>query len=289
LNETIQVVKPAVGNEKNFLKSLINHNNFELSIFNVDKASLDNNGWILRDNKERSILDKIKNKCEVNLKQICESYQGIVTGCDKAFIVNEEDIAKECLEKDIIKPWIKSSFIKKFKVNRMDSYIIYSNLIQQEENYINCIRHIKTHKDKLIERRECKNGVRKWYELQWGRAFDIFEKQKIIFPYKASNNKFAIDIGSYFSADIYCLVLKEEASYTYEFLCSVLNSKVYEYYLKSFAKKLGESLYEYYPNTIMKLNIPQMMYISENIDDFLYKYFDFDEGEIAIINSYIKG
>ena len=78
--------------------------------------------------------------------------------------------------------------------------------------------------------------MRKWYQLQWGRKKEIFDNYKIIFPFKASSNKFSLDFGSYFSADVYALRLKEESEFNYEFLLFILNSKIYEFYFKTFAK-----------------------------------------------------
>jgi adenine-specific DNA-methyltransferase len=109
-----------------------------------------------------------------------------------------------------------------------------------------------------------------------------------VFPYKSSSNRFALDKGSFFSADIYCLLLKNESSYSYNFLLRLLNSRVYEYYFKTFAKKLGDNLYEYYPNNLMKLRIPPFTNIEEETDAFLSKYFELTSSEMSIIKQYSK-
>jgi adenine-specific DNA-methyltransferase len=286
--DNIEVIKPKPAQESIFLNSFYKNDIKGLQSFNIYKYNLEDSGWILINNKEKNIIDKIKNKCTLQLQDICESFQGIVTGCDKAFIIDENAIEVENLEKDIIKPWIKSSFINKACVNRQNKFIIYSNLIKSETNYTNCLEHIKNYKEKLVERRECKKGIRLWYELQWGRVNHIFEGTKIVFPYKSSNNRFAIDTGSYFSADVYCMYVKSTINYNYEFLVSILNSKLYEFYFKSFAKKLGENLYDYYPNTVMKLMIPPMHKIEGEIDSYLFKYFQLTEEEIEIIVEKLK-
>jgi adenine-specific DNA-methyltransferase len=259
-----------------------------INTFKINKNLLNDKGWILRDEKERTIINKIEEKCFTYLENICASYQGIISGCDKAFVVDEKIIEEKALELDLLKPWIKSSFIEKGRVNRTDQYLIYSDLIKEESKYTNSINHISLHRDKLQERRECRNGVRIWYELQWGRVQSIFEGEKIVFPYKANKNRFAIDKGSFFSADVYCLTLKEAVPFTYEFLLKILNSKVYEYYFKTFAKKLGEDAYEYYPNNLMKLCIPTMMDIEADVDEFLYDFFQLGPSEKAIIEQYIN-
>jgi adenine-specific DNA-methyltransferase len=110
-------------------------------------------------------------------------------------------------------------------------------------------------------RRECRKGVRKWYELQWGRNLELFKGKKIIYPFKASSNRFAIDKGSFFSADIYALKIRDMFMdrISYEFIVGVLNSSIYEFYIKSMAKKLGEDIYDYYPNKILNLKMPHFI------------------------------
>jgi len=255
--------------------------------FEMDKKELKSDGWILINKEEKKIIEKIKDKCEVQLKDICNSYQGIITGCDKAFICNDIIVDKERIEKTLVKPWIKSSYIEKGKVVRDNNYIIYSNYIEEDNNYPYAINHISPYRTRLENRRECKKGYRKWYELQWGRDYEIFEHKKIVFPYKSKNNRFAIDEGSYFSADVYALELKENVNYDYELLELLLNSEVYEFYFKTFAKKLGEDIYEYYPNTLMKLMIP--ISINDNIknEDDVYTYFGLSKRQKEIIISHI--
>jgi adenine-specific DNA-methyltransferase len=123
-----------------------------------------------------------------------------------------------------------------------------------------------------------------WYELQWGRKEEIFEARKIVFPYKSTSNRFAIDEGSYFSADVYSLVIKDEGL-SYEWLMNLLNSSLYEFYFKTYAKKLGDALYEYYPNTVMRLGIPESQNLKFTDDNSIFDYFSIDTEEIDYIKN----
>jgi len=101
-------------------------------------------------------------------------------------------------------------------------------------------------------------GIRHWYQLQWGRNLDIFKRKKIIFPFKSEKNRFTIfedEILS--SADTYIITLNEgsEAKVPLEYILAYLNSSVFEFYFKSVAKKVGDKLYDYYPNKIMDLKL----------------------------------
>lgn len=287
----IEIIKPIDSRRKNkdkFYKSLFLNEGNNYRRFFMNKNLLNNKGWIIRDEKERDIISKIEERSFTHLYNICDSYQGIITGCDKAFVVNKETIEREELEQNIIKPWIKSSYINKYEIEEGDTYLIYSDIIENPEDYPNAIMHIRREKHKLMERRECKRGVRKWYELQWGRKKEMFDGEKIIFPYKASSNRFALDKGNYFSADVYALVLRQNVPFTYKYLISLLNSKVYEFYFQSFAKKLGDDLYEYYPNNLMKLCIPTMGEKEDLIEEDVQRLFNLSAEEIEIIKEYTK-
>lgn len=78
-----------------------------------------------------NILNKIRG---TELSNICESFQGIITGCDGAFIVAQEDVEKYNIEDVLLKKWIKNSHINKFNVDDTDTFIIYSDIIDDEKN-----------------------------------------------------------------------------------------------------------------------------------------------------------
>lgn len=273
INENTEVIRP--------FKNVFNS-------FYITEDTLQDSGWILLNDFERKILNKIESKCPLRLSDICKSNQGIITGCDNAFIVTKETVEEEHIEKDIIRPWIKGKNIDKFNVAENSKFIIYSNLIKDEDESPYAIRHISRFKEKLLSRRECKRGIRKWYELQWGRRREIFECEKIIFPYKSPSNRFALDNGSYFSADIYSIIIDNSSCVSYDFLLSILNSSIYEFYFKTYGKKLGGDLYEYYPNTVMRMAVPYMFTDDKIDEDALYSYFELSDSEVNFIETYYE-
>lgn len=274
--------------------------NSDLSIFKsykYNQSNLDRNPWRILNKEEERIFKKIDDKCNIKLKDICEIRQGIITGCDKAFIVSEKEIETYKLEMRLIKRWIKNSDVKKESIIFNDKYIIYSDLINDKDKYPNTINYLGKYKQKLLLRRECERGIRKWYELQWGRKLEMFESPKIVFPFKANRNKFYYDESKYLcSADIYFITnLRTDISYKY--ITAFLNSKIFEYYFKCVAKKIGIKSYEYYPNKLENLGIflaeDQLMKNIENnendnIDKMLFKVFNIKKDEEKIIEGYIN-
>lgn len=274
--------------------------------FTINQERLHDSGWVLCTDEDMSIINKIESSLSVRLDDVCSSFQGIITGCDKAFVVNDSIIEEYGIERSIIRTWIKSSYIKKYEIENSSLYIIYSDSIDDIKKYKGAISHIDRYKSRLEKRRECLRGFRKWYQLQWGRDRLLFDGKKIVFPYKSSCSRFAIDEGSYSSADVYGMIIKEQYRHvlSYEFMVGILNSSLYEFYFKSMGKKLGDDMYDYYPNTVMRLKVPETedAYITERvkyilncgdekkklnamyeIDRHLYKSFNLSDSQINVI------
>jgi len=284
-------------NKNDFLYVKYNIDQSKIDNFTYEQAKLNNKGWIILETKEEALFNRIESISNTYINDVCHIKQGIITGLDKAFIVSEEEIRKYNLEKFLLKKWIKNSNISKTNIQYNSLYLIYSNMIKDEEDCPNAIKYLQSYKEILINRRECKSGIRKWYELQWGRIQSDFEKPKILFPYKSSGNNFFYDTNEYFcSADIY-FINELRSDITYEYLQFYLNSNIFEFYFKCLAKKVGVDLFEYYPNKInfMKIYLPtkkndkNILDLGKiSIEIFLEKVFNISGDEKAIINKYIS-
>ena len=255
---------------------------------NINQCDLNEN-WIIDKKENIKLFNIIEKNCKFKLKDICVSFQGVITGCDKAFVLNKDDSKKENIEMDILRNWVKNKNINKYFIGDTNLKLIYSNDIVSEDDYLNSINHIKKYKNKLENRRECKKNIRKWYELQWGRDKSMFERKKIMHPYKSNENKFAIDENNSFcSADVYSFYIKKEyeKDFSYEYLVGILNSSVYDKYFKVFAKKMGKNLYDYYPNKVMDISIfKDENYLNiENLSRLIIKLSKFDDKFLKEIN-----
>jgi adenine-specific DNA-methyltransferase len=277
-----------VGNED----ELFDPSSFER--FKASPKAFREEGWVLISHEKHEIYNILEGMTYKPLMEITESFQGIITGCDKAFIVSPEDIEKHELEKELLKPWIKNSNVLKHQVRQSGKYIIYSDFIAEEKDYPNAISFIGAFRNKLEQRRECHN--------------EFFEQPKIIYPFKSSSSRFAVDeAGNYCSADVYSLRLKPEYQglLTLDYIAAVLNSRLFEFYFKCYAKKISGSLYDYYPNTVLRMKIPvpeagdritvlsnqlkqcknedEKIAVTSEIDRELYKLYGLNQKQIDII------
>lgn len=243
-------------NQFHSIEELIEYNNFEkLQLY---KNTL-NKEWLIIKEDDKIFYDKIETYCKHSLEDICTSFQGIITGCDKAFVIDKNDKKINLIDDKFLKSWVKNKEIQKYIIEDNRYKLIYSNDIKNEsDNPIIINDFIGKYKERLLNRRECKKNLRLWYELQWGREKTSFERKKIMYPYKSFENRFAIDENNSFSsADVYSFYIKKEyeSIFSYEYLVGILNSEVYNKYFKINAKKISKNVYDYYPNKVMKIKI----------------------------------
>lgn len=227
--------------------------------FKVSNSVFREEGWVLLSPEKHEIYSLMEGKSSMSLGDLADSYQGIITGCDRAFILDADAVEKYAIEKELMKPWIKNSNIRKHSIKPAEQFLIYADHIAAETDFPNAVRYIGSFRERLKQRRECRNGVREWYHLQWGRSSSIFEAPKIVYPYKAGESRFAVDrMGYYCSADVYSLRIKKEytGDISHEYITAILNSRLFEFYFKCYAKKISEGLYDYYPNTVLRMKLP---------------------------------
>ena len=295
------MISPAIIILSNFWnKSIFSYVKKDKDVFESYEYAQDelkDSGWIILKDEDEKLFEKIDSISNTYIKDVCTIKQGIITGCDKAFILTEEVIEKYGIERFLLRKWIKNSNISKKNIKYNNLYLLYSDMIENENDCPNAINYLSGYKYKLMNRRECKSGLRKWYELQWGRNKSDYDNPKIIFPYKSKQNNFYYDDEAYYcSADIY-LMNNFSKDIPVDYLISYLNSEIFEFYLKCQVKRVGRNVYEYYPNKInnLKIYLPKE-YMAQNFSDlenisieiFMKKVFNINEKEVNIIKNYIK-
>ncbi|MBW4694614.1 MAG: Eco57I restriction-modification methylase domain-containing protein [Lyngbya sp. HA4199-MV5] len=221
--------------------------------------------WILRQESELKIHRKIEADA-MPLEMIAHCKQGIVTGLDKAFITTTNDF-KDIPER-YVKPWIKVGDIFRYSINPVEErQVIYTNEVKSLSEYPELEKRLIPYKRKLSERREAKSQKIRWFDLQWARDPALFDSQKLVCRFKASQKTFSFDDNkSYSSADTTIVVLREELveEYDLKFILALVNSKLLDFYFKGYGK-LMDYRFEYYPGPVGKLMIKK----AHNQQDFV--------------------
>ena len=211
--------------------------------------------WILGESNELTIYEKIETDT-ILLKEIAYCNQGIITGLDKAFITTTDDFSD--LPQQHIKTWIKVGDIFRYAIHPVETRkLVYTNTIDDLSAYPLLEKRLIQYKEKLSKRREAQSGKIRWFDLQWGRNPSLFNNKKLICRFKASQNTFSLDESGYYSsADTTIVTLKEKSMQEYDlkFILALLNSRLLDFYFKSYGK-LMDYRFEYYPGPVGQLRI----------------------------------
>lgn len=228
--------------------------------------------WNYRSPEAADMKERGERLLEMDGKRLgdyVQSFQGIITGCDDAFVRKTGQVEK-AFDERMIHPWIKSSDINSgdlFTGGRSLIYLSKHDRLTEEQ-----VKALSPWRERLQKRREVRNGKIPWFALQWERDLGLFEQRKIIWPYKSDQNHFYLDRQhSCFSADIYGMIVSDDR-WSLNLLTILLNTTFYDRLFKSYAKKLGYSLYEYYPNQVLDLPLPDPgrleRAVLENLEDY---------------------
>lgn len=215
---------------------------FHLCISHISEDSMK-----LLTRPERALRDVFDRYAALTLGEAGDFSQGIITGCDEAFITTVQKAKEKGIEADLLVPWFKSADLK---TGSSDKKLIYAD--EQSGEYPGFMHYIEPYREKLSQRREVRLGRRAFHELQWGRQKNIFEARRLLFPYKGSASLFVTREGIFHSADVYSYT----SDLSLDWLALLLNSPLYDLYIKTGLKKLGRDLYEYYPHRLRHVRIP---------------------------------
>ncbi|WZL74603.1 N-6 DNA methylase [Clostridiaceae bacterium 35-E11] len=229
------------------------------------------------------ILQKIHEKSQYTLHQLCNINQGIVSGADKVtkdmlenklssqaieknnillnqgiFVLTKDEVEQlSFLQLYYLKPMYKNSDIHRYYVNQNSlKYILYlmDDTFTGKKPDKSIINHLYQYKEVLEKRREVMKGTRVWYALQWPRNQEIFEGTKIVVPHRAKENKFALSHSSWYaSADVYFITAREK-NINWHVMLAQLNSKIMYFWLYNRGKRKGDCL-ELYANPLKSLPI----------------------------------
>ena len=278
----------------------------EFQSIEIPKANIDKINWVLKDQKGSFLIQKIENNT-ILLSDIAHCKQGIITGRDSAFII--EDYLIKDFPKELLKKWLKVGDIHKFYIKQVkERYLIYTKNIENLDDFPNIKSHFLKYIDKLENRTEVQKGNLRWFDLHRTREPKLFNSEKLVCRFKASENTFCYDNNSFYSsADTTIVCLKVDVKdYSLKYLLALLNSKVLDYYFKSYGK-LMDYRFEYYPTPVGNMRIKKapnqekfvalvdniLLYktqgkdttaLEQQIDNLVYKLYELTYEEVKIID-----
>ena len=211
----------------------------------ISYDQLGENSWVL---DELDIRATIKKRTQTEpLSQFGHFHIGAITGLDDVFVVGEDTIENENLERDLIYPYAhRNKEIERYATTDPDHLIIYpyytnegdSKLISQDElesEYSGIYEYLCSHRDDLSERKDSQKYYARgdgWYQFLRPGRFDYIEAEKLLFRGLAKQTCVGwLKEGTVFSGNNCPGFISDSEKYSDEYLLALLNSTLLSEYL----------------------------------------------------------
>ena len=226
---------------------LIKHNGQLLSSNSLKKSD-----WRLTDSITTNLLEKVES-VGVPLNEYVDGkiYRGVLTGCNKAFVIDDVKrnalIQEDSKSAEIIKPLVKGDDIRKWRTNYKSKWLIFTRRGINIDDYPAIKAYLSEWREQLEPKprnwsnskkwRGRKSGTYKWYEIQDSIAYHTeFDSPKIIYPIIAKESRFTFDITGIFTSDSNFIIPLYDL-----YLLGILNSYCVWQYLKNTCPVLGDA------------------------------------------------
>ncbi|MBO8161889.1 MAG: Eco57I restriction-modification methylase domain-containing protein [Thermosipho sp. (in: Bacteria)] len=215
---------------------------------NPEEVYMSKNVWFIGDSIEFKIKEKIENIGKPLKEWDLRIYRGILTGLNKAFIIDTETrnmILDNCNSDDekkrteeLIKPVLRGRDIYRYCYEWKDLWLINipagftnsnrNNLSPEDfmnKNYKALFEYLKCFEDKAKKRYD-KGDY--WWELRNCDYLNEFEKEKIVWQELSKGSNFAYDDCGYYILNTGYIMVGNDL----KFVLGVINSKLIEYFFR---------------------------------------------------------
>lgn len=238
------------------------------------------NAWVISSDIEQQIKTKIEAKGTPLKDWDVSIYRGILTGFNKAFIIDTKTKERLCLEDaksaDIIKPILRGRDIKRYAAEWNDLWIIFipwhfplhndlsitGNSEKAEAGfkiqYPAIYQHLSQFKKELSARNKAETGIRyEWYALQRCAAtyYEEFKKEKIVWAdLSRTGNCFTFDDKKLYIQNTGYIMTGTSLKY----ILAILNTKLMLYYLDAINQKLDSTGWRWINQYVEILPVPKL-------------------------------
>ncbi len=256
-------------------KARFGNRHFYVRRFLTSLPAEPNRVWTFHDEREKSLLGKLKGPACYKLEDLCVKISvGLKTTADSVFIkpMTKDFIKEHSFEEDLVFPVLESHNIRRWFCNwnaERDLYVLYPHVEQNDkvvpvdlDVFPKVKDYLETHRQQLGSRNYLIESQRRWYEIWVHQSPKDFRQRKIVTPDISSSNKFAIDEKGFFvNGTCFYIILKDQSDWSYYFILGLLNSKVIEFFHKITS---GNSLYakrfRYWTTYISGYPIPKELF-----------------------------
>jgi hypothetical protein len=194
------------------------------------------------------------------LGEVLELGQGMQTGANSVFGgFSASDLDSMGAPNSLRRKRASNTDIQRYRINDRGEYLLYLEGIAKFSDLPAGVqRHLNANKNKLKSRAAYERGNCEWWKYTWPLKSSLYNRNRILVPYLASSNRFAIakkiELGLTDTTVIFDNGQKEDIRY----FLALLNSSVIQARYIAMAKLKSSGIYEYFWNSLSRLRVKRI-------------------------------
>jgi hypothetical protein len=279
-------IQAAVLKEKSCaIDYVVDYMNNAANYFSVSFS--ENSVFALVDDTIKRLNKKIDGQHPL-LQDICLVGKGMETAADDVFLFANKP---KGFPSKFIKKRVTGKNIDRYLLKAAETYVLYFEDVDDFKDLPVSIQdYLKGHKKVLRERATVKNEGRIWWRYSRPMHKEYYHLPKLYCSRRAFRNTFCYDEGfDYLGFSNMTVVFGTNAAYSLKYILALLNSKLLTFRYRNIGKQTGGGSFEYFPNGLGKLPIPEVD--AKTQDEFIFlvdKILELKHGEYTEQNPQTK-
>lgn len=216
--------------------------------------------WVFIKDKNRSLFAKIDENSQP-IGSFMRIGKGMETGANNVFgnrTLNE--IQAWNLEPGQYFKRAANSDIQPFEIIDRQEYIIFTNAFDTfKQLHPDLQNYLQANSSKLKARAAYKRGNCQWWQYTWPLNWSWYGAKRILSPYLAKSNRFALDEKvEFLSLTDTTVIFDSGQQEDLYYILALLNTDLLTNRYKSIGKLKGSGVYEYFWNNVSKMPIKRI-------------------------------
>lgn len=230
-----------------------------VSSVSVPIGELGANAWNFGTSSVEAILKRIDSKGQ-RIGDILHVGKGMETGANKAFQFAPGEARSAELEgAGLLRRRARNSDIRPYHVDDEGPWMLY---LEDAESFDSLPEDVRDHligaREQLEARAAYRRGDCDWWRFTWPLHKAYFDRPKILCPYRAGRNRFALDAtAQYLGITDTTILYNNGQAEDLRYFVGFLNSAILTARFRYIGKLLGGGVLEYYENTVSQLAVPR--------------------------------
>jgi hypothetical protein len=225
----------------------------------VPQAEFKAESWIFAESNLQELFDKVDAAGD-EIGEILKVGQGMQTGANKVFQgIPLADLKQIDIDPQYYFIRARNSDIQRFRIVDSGIALLYPNDVDDWQMLPEIIKdHLLLNKARLAARAAYRRGNCDWWKYTWPLHREFAHHTKILCPYLASYNRFALDLsGRYLGITDTTVLYDNGQPEDLRYILGVLNSRLLTLRFRYIGKLKGGGVFEYFENTVRRLPIPR--------------------------------